>query len=168
MAITKKDLYRFGGLFLLFVVLSGKKKALAYFNIDEFDSPDKSGSGSKMDQSTLLMLDAARDIVEQGHNKYNPSNKIVFGINSGYRTPSHNNQVGGVNDSSHTKGLAVDIKIKSFEEGKIIAKALYTVGFRRFGIGSTFIHVDNDINKPYPAVWGYPSGTPAAYYQEYL
>jgi zinc D-Ala-D-Ala carboxypeptidase len=153
MAFTSKDLYRIGGLLLLFVMFAGKKKALAYFKITEFESPDQPGSGANMHPGTLLMLDQARHIAG-----------VPFGINSGYRTEGHNDKVGGVTDSSHTRGLAADIKINSFDQGQQIAKALYAAGFRRFGIANTFIHVDNDLTKPPGAVWGYPQGTPPPYY----
>ena len=38
-----------------------------------------------------------------------------------------------------------------------IAKALYLAGFRRFGPANTFIHTDDDVNKPQFANWGYPT-----------
>ena len=69
-----------------------------YFNLSEFDSPDQAGSGAYMNPDFLRKLDKARGIAG-----------IPFRINSGYRTEAHNRKVGGVNDSAHLKGLAVDI-----------------------------------------------------------
>ena len=97
------------------------------------------------------MFDAARDIANE-----------PFVITSGYRTPRHNTNVGGVENSAHVGGWAADIVITSFEQGQRIAKALYAAGFRRIGIANTFIHADNDPTKA-PAIWGYPQGTPPPY-----
>ena len=69
-----------------------------YFTYGEFDSPDLEGSGKNMSDELISMLDIAR-------KKYGKA--IV--INSGYRTVKRNAKVGGTPESSHTKGLAVDI-----------------------------------------------------------
>lgn len=116
---------------------------LKYFNISEFDSPDQPGSGAYMNPDFLKKLDKARE--KAG---------IPFRINSGYRTEAHNRKVGGVNDSAHLKGLAVDISTTP-ETKEIIYNSLKSVGFVRFGIGGNFIHVDDDLTKPNPAVWTY-------------
>lgn len=108
-----------------------------YFSYAEFDSPDLEGSGEKMNFDFVNKLDKARDIA-----------KIPFVINSGYRTLLHNKKVGGVENSSHTKGLAADIRTTNENEKKIIAKGLYEVGFIRLGFGQNFIHVDLDFSKP--------------------
>ena len=118
---------------------------LAHFRIAEFDSPDQPGSGELMRSLTLALIDQAR--AQAGR---------PFRINSGYRTPAHNRKVGGVGDSAHTGGWAVDIHAMTDAEKKAICKALFDVGFRRFGIGKTFVHVDNDPGKKTPAVWVYP------------
>lgn len=109
---------------------------LNYFKLEEFDSPDLKGSGDKMDKNFLEMLDEARDIAE-----------ISFKINSGYRTPEHNKKVGGVNGSSHTKGLAADIACTDSRSRFIILNSLMLVGFNRIGVSKNFIHVDNDPDK---------------------
>jgi hypothetical protein len=33
--------------------------------------------------------------------------------------------------------------------------ALWNVGFRRFGVMNTALHVDCDPTKPWPVIWGY-------------
>ena len=62
-------------------------------------------------------------------------------INSGYRTHEHNKSVGGKPDSSHLKGLAVDIACKNSTDRFKLEGILREVGFKRIGMGSTFIHV---------------------------
>ena len=110
---------------------------LNHFSIDEFESPDHSGSGINMDQSFLEKLDKARDIAG-----------IPFKITSGYRTKEHNKKVGGVENSSHLIGVAADIAVSSNQERCIILSALIQAGFKRVGIAKTFLHCDTDPNKP--------------------
>jgi len=117
-------------------------KQCKYFQISEFDSPDVPGSGKNMQHSTLLMLCEARKIAG-----------IPFIINSGYRTKLHNQEVGGVTNSAHLIGCATDISTTSKTQ-VIILKALKQAGFKRFGIYSTFIHVDNDSTKTQFTYWG--------------
>lgn len=114
------------------------------FKHSEFDSPDDPGSGLKMNERLLRMLDEARDIAN-----------IPFIINSGYRTPQHNQKVGGVPTSSHTKGLAVDIRCTETRQRSIILKSLIDVGFNRIGISKSFIHVDIDTTKSPNVIWLY-------------
>ncbi len=124
---------------------------LKYFKHDEFDSPDKPGSGELMCPIFLSKLDEARA-------KYNKPMKI----NSGYRTPEYNKKVGGVKNSSHTNipCNAADISCRNSSDRFRMILALMSVGFTRFGIGETFIHVDLDDTKnggnKVPAVmWDY-------------
>lgn len=118
--------------------------SLQYFTTSEFDSPDEKGSGKKMQQSTLEMLDKARGVAG-----------VAFIINSGYRTKEHNERVGGVDSSSHTKGYAADIKVKDGRQRYLIVRALMNAGFNRLGIASTFIHCDNDSAKVENVIWKY-------------
>ena len=117
---------------------------VTWFSAAEFASPDLEDSGFKMDSTFVYMLDSARTIAG-----------VPFKINSGYRSASHNKLVGGVENSAHTKGHAADIKVENSNERKIILESLQKVGFNRFGIGRTFIHVDNDTSKPANVIWLY-------------
>lgn len=114
------------------------------FKLSEFDSPDEIGSGKKMNRKFLEMLQEARTIAD-----------VPFSINSGYRTKKHNLRVGGTPNSSHLKGLACDIKCTTSNRRAIILNALIKVGFKRIGIGNTFIHVDIDEDKPQNVYWLY-------------
>lgn len=117
---------------------------LKYFELSEFDSPDEKGSGAKMDQAFLVKLDSARYLANE-----------PFIINSGYRTPERNKKVNGKPNSSHLKGVAVDIKATNSKTRFKIVEALLLVGFKRIGIADTFIHVDDDKKKVKEVIWTY-------------
>jgi len=122
---------------------------MLHFELSEFDSPDQIGSGKLMDAAFLQMLDDARGIAG-----------IPFRITSGFRTPSHNAYVGGVQPSlkskgsSHLFGYAADIACNNSADREVILNSLIRAGFRRIGIANSFIHVDNDRDKN-AAVWLY-------------
>jgi zinc D-Ala-D-Ala carboxypeptidase len=67
-------------------------------------------------------------------------------INSGYRCPEWNEKVGGVVDSWHTKGLAVDIHCVDSIRRLAIVKHAMALGFSDIGVAKTFIHLDNRPN----------------------
>lgn len=117
---------------------------MKYFDYSEFDSPDKPGSGHLMDEQFLNKLDDARGIA-----------KIPFKITSGYRTGEHNELIGGVDSSAHTRGNAVDIACRDSRSRWLILNALMLVGFNRIGIADTFIHVDDDPTKAENVIWTY-------------
>lgn len=117
---------------------------MKYFKYEEFDSPDIKGSGKKMDAKLLMMLDRIRDIVGE---------PLI--ITSGYRSESWNAKVGGVEGSSHTKGLAVDISIRNSRMRFKLINALIEVGINRIGIADNFIHIDIDPDKHKNVIWTY-------------
>ena len=117
---------------------------MKYFEHKEFDSPDKPGSGHLMDENFLGRLDDARGIAG-----------VPFKITSGYRTREHNDRVGGVDSSAHTSGHACDIACRDSVTRWLIINALMLCGFNRIGIADTFIHVDDDPNKPENVIWTY-------------
>lgn len=75
-------------------------------------------------------------------------------ITSGYRDPTKNADVGGVKDSAHTTGKAVDIRAPADQEMREkLAWALGAAGFRRIGFYDRHAHVDIDSSKVSPAWW---------------
>ena len=80
---------------------------------------------------------------------------IPFKINSGFRTPEHNEKVGGAESSSHLRGHAADIHVSSSTYRYEILSALLEAGFTRIGIAKNFIHVDNDPIKTQNVIWTY-------------
>ena len=97
-----------------------------------------------MDEEFLQRLDEAREYAG-----------IPFIINSAWRSKEDNKRVGGKPNSSHLKGLAVDIKATSSRQRGLILDALRSVGFSRIGIAKTFIHVDLDFDKDQDVTWLY-------------
>lgn len=119
-----------------------------YFSYDEFDSPLQEGSGQLMSDELISMLDHARDLAG-----------VEFKITSGYRIEAdiYRLKKAGYkvsSKSSHLKGLAADIACNNATRYNIL-ESLLKVGFNRIGIGSTFIHVDIDPDKPPFTIWTY-------------
>lgn len=111
---------------------------LRYFSPDEFRCKDGCGAGIEhMDPEVLRMLDEARKLAG-----------IPFSLSSAYRCAKHNKSVGGVADSAHTRGYAVDIRCTDSHSRFVMLQALLEAGFRRIELAPTWIHVDNDPDKP--------------------
>lgn len=73
---------------------------------------------------------------------------VPFVITSGLRSKEQNEAVGGVHDSAHLKGLAVDLACHSSDFRYKIVGALLQAGFSRIGIAKDHIHCDIDHTKP--------------------
>lgn len=131
---------------------------IEYFKLSEFDAKDENGkkipgTGGQMRASTLVKCDALRELYGK---------PLV--VASGIRTPERNKQVGGVKNSSHLLGYAVDWR-DIFDDYLIqFLDAAWSAGFRRFGIMATGIHTDDDPTKTSPALWDY-STTPRSRWQ---
>ncbi|QRM89512.1 peptidase M15 [Lacinutrix sp. WUR7] len=147
------------GAFLVYKKQKSKKKPVAIvsqesIDLSAFDSPDLPGSGNCMDRHLIFMLQQLEALT--GY-------PIFSWINSGARSPSHNRKVGGVSNSSHKMPTckAVDIKAYSTSIRNNLVQAARDVGFKRIGVGRTFVHLDTDDLKSQYVAWGYPSGVPA-------
>ena len=115
---------------------------MKYFKIQEFVC--KCGcKQAPMNKELLERLDRARELAG-----------IPFKINSGFRCIGHNKAVGGSKNSSHLKGIAVDIACTNDGTRWILIKALIDAGFTRIGVAKSFIHVDIDKDKN-SAIWFY-------------
>lgn len=64
-------------------------------------------------------------------------------VNSGYRCAKHNKNVGGVSNSKHCDGMAMDIAVKGVSPAKVAAFA-ETIMPKNGGIGiyKSFVHID--------------------------
>jgi zinc D-Ala-D-Ala carboxypeptidase len=115
---------------------------LKHFKRSEFTC--KCGCGeTNISSDLLVLLDKAREFA-----------KIPFIITSGYRCEKHPESKKNPT-SSHIKGLAADIKCIDSKSRAIMIDALGYVGFKRFGIADSFIHVDIDNEKSNPVIWLY-------------
>ena len=120
-----------------------------YFTYKEFDCKGGQGKGENMSDDFICLLDDARELAG-----------IPFKITSGYRTEEYNKRLMDYGfqasiTSSHLKGLAADIEVKSSEDRFRIIGALVSVGIYRIGIGKDFIHCDIDENKKPNLIWTY-------------
>ena len=138
---------------------------LQHFKLSEFDAKDANGNkipgtGGQMRASTLVKCEELREAY----------GKPLI-VASGIRTPERNTQVGGVKNSSHLLGYAVDWKDIAPQPSEwdteliTFLDAAWAAGFRRFGIMETGIHTDDDPTKPSPAIWDYPTTTPRSRWQ---
>lgn len=112
------------------------KKMYKYFDWRDFELCTPRCLQEQMNEDFMRMLDKARDIAG-----------IPFVLNSAYRNESWEVAMGRTGKSSHTKGVAVDIKCICSYERLIIVRSLLDVGFSRIGIYDMFIHVDSDTSK---------------------
>lgn len=113
-----------------------------HFAVSEFRCP--CCSQNYISERLVQMADDARELAG-----------FPWKINSGYRCPKHNQKVGGVEGSSHTKGFAFDVHCSGSTQRYAIVKALIAAGFKRIGIGETFVHADIDDDKPQRVMWTY-------------
>lgn len=86
-------------------------------------------------------------------NKIREEMGCALVVNSGYRSPEHNERVGGVKNSMHVLGQAADLAPLKKDMGDIaklwrIAQKLNPSG--GVGLYDTFVHVDT---RGYPARW---------------
>jgi len=102
-----------------------------YFNLKQ--DPNIKG----LDIKLMYMLDIAREFA-----------CIPFKITSGLRKADKNREIGGVWDSAHLTGLAVDIATKNHTTTFYIVKGLLSAGFKRIIIEKDHIHTDIDETKP--------------------
>jgi uncharacterized protein YcbK (DUF882 family) len=118
---------------------------MKYFNYFEFDSPDIQGSGQLMSKELLEILDEVRE---------DYGKPIV--ITSGYRTEAHNVEADGKKNSSHLKGLAVDVACTESRDRFELVRLFLEYGITRIGIADTFIHIDiDDEDKSPNVIWTY-------------
>jgi uncharacterized protein YcbK (DUF882 family) len=111
---------------------------MKYFKIEEFTC-DGAICYDKMSPKLLKMLDQARE-------KAN----TPFKITSSWRSQEKNNSLkNSSKNSSHLKGMAVDIACNSGLERLKIFSGLVKAGFTRVGISDKggFIHADCDDSK---------------------
>ena len=96
-----------------------------------------------MTDDICLKLDRARDFFGA---------PIV--LTCGYRNPEHNAEIGGVPDSAHVKGMAVDVRAP--QDAAMREKMMWAfgcAGFHRAETAPKHMHFDTDDTKPTPCFW---------------
>jgi len=111
-------------------------------NRKQFASPDETGSEKLMDYDFLCWL-----------QQLAVSCQTFFAVSSGYRTPIHNDEVGGSPNSSHMKGLAADIIVKGSLQRFLLVERSLRMGCKRIGVYRNMVHIDMDIDKPSMVLW---------------
>ena len=76
-------------------------------------------------------------------------------FSSGYRCEACNAAAGGVKNSAHMRGLAVDISASSSADRYHLIYSAIRQGFARIGIGRNFVHLDIDFSLPMHVLWLY-------------
>lgn len=132
----------------LSLLIDGK---VSNFKVREFACRDGSDS-VLIDEKLVRILQKARD------NFGKP-----IEITSGYRTPAHNQKVGGASSSYHVKGQAADIQMDGVDHKELAkffeAQGVKGIGFYNYVGG--FVHVDTRTRK---YLWQQDSKN-AKYYQ---
>lgn len=119
------------------ITLTPREVSYTYFSKKEVEK-------YKLLPELWAMLDRARGLAG-----------VPFSINSGKRTTAQNKKVGGVSDSAHLTGEAVDIKCTNSEQRYAILKGLMEAGFTRIGLGKTFVHADISKTLHQNLIWFY-------------
>ena len=76
-------------------------------------------------------------------------------LTSGIRCPAQTTAVGGVEGSEHGTGDAVDIAVAGSRDRFHVVQAALAVGFRRIGVGKTFVHVGTSFDHDSDVIWLY-------------
>ena len=115
-----------------------------YFKASEFRACTPSCHIDQMDERFMALLDCIREAAG-----------IPLVLNSAYRSRDWEFSHGRSGNSAHTRGLAVDIRCNtSTNRYRIVAGAI-VCGFKRIGIGKTYIHLDVDSSLPQAVIWHY-------------
>lgn len=114
----------------------GSKKLSQNFTVSEFACKD--GSDKILIDTELV------NVLQKIRSHFG---KAVT-INSAYRNDAYNKKIGGVSNSQHTKGTAVDMCISSIAPAEIARYAEYIMP-NKGGIGlySNFVHIDVRANR---------------------
>ena len=116
-----------------------RKEAVSYFKISEFDSKDGAEMPSDVKMNVIELIDNLNVLRQE-------LGSPLF-VNSGYRSPEHNKNIGGSLNSQHLTGKAADIRSNEYTPKQIKEKIeeLIKVGkMKQGGLSAynTFVHYD--------------------------
>jgi zinc D-Ala-D-Ala carboxypeptidase len=119
------------------------------FAFSEFYSKDGSGFSGGNTGSTQVRENVRRLMYKLEALRKKLGNPPVV-INSGFRSITHNRNVGGASNSMHTYGIAADVD-PSGKTPAQVAEVAKTCGFSGIIKYSTFVHNDSRVEYPYGA-----------------
>jgi len=118
----------------LHVIKKGIRKQLTKnFNSSEFECKCSRCKEVKIDMDHVRKLQKLRDDLG-----------APISINSGYRCPAHNAEVGGADNSQHKYGTATDIVVKGMSPDEVADACESFSGLGRY---DSFTHVDSRSGK---------------------
>jgi uncharacterized protein YcbK (DUF882 family) len=127
-------------------------KLTSNFSKSEFDSKD----GTEMPDDVLVNVKIVAEQLQILRDFLN----VPIKINSAYRSPAHNKKAGGVKNSQHLTGEAVDIVAKgittnylAYKINELIFKGKILEG--GIGIYDTFVHYDIYFDGKKKRRWDY-------------
>ena len=116
---------------------------MQHFRPAEFECKCGCGLGfAQMQPELLERLEMARML-----------SNVPYSLLSAKRCDSHNKAVGGLQDSAHLTGWAIDIEARSATTRMRIVYGLVKAGINRIGVYPTFVHADADPTKPSNVMW---------------
>jgi zinc D-Ala-D-Ala carboxypeptidase len=86
---------------------------------------------------TIVICEEAMDALQKLRTEYGKPMRI----NSAYRSPVYNKEVGGEANSYHLKGMAFDVSLEGMDVAAFLSAAMLN-GFNGIGFYNTFIHID--------------------------
>lgn len=102
------------------------------FNLKEFECTGNGHHHVIVDNKLVEKLQVLRSFL----------NKPLY-VNSAYRCPERNEEVGGAKKSQHLTGKAADISLRNLEINiKKLSKKAAEIGFTGIGLYNSFIHLD--------------------------
>lgn len=109
------------------------------FHLSEFDSKDGSPMPEEV-KANVIRLAAALQVVRD-------SIKVPIIINSGYRSPAHNEAVGGAPRSTHITGMGADIRARGMSPGHLFDRIEQLIKENKIPKGGlkayrTWVHYD--------------------------
>lgn len=117
-----------------------RKMKFKYFTKDEFACSHT--GNNEIEDKFIEMLDILRE-----------NCGFPFVITSGYRDPSHPEEVKKEQPGTHSRGIAADIYISDGAQRRSIIENAIDIGFGGIGVAKGFVHVD--IRDTTPVIWTY-------------
>lgn len=108
---------------------------MKYFKMKEFECRCGCGMPASARENIEALVAEVLDPAREAYGK-------PITVNSGYRCPKHNREVGGVPASQHLRGEAADVSAGSTQASREVGKIIEQLGkFDQLIYYPTFVHV---------------------------